>query len=496
LQQVCKDGGLTLSTEQQNLVMHIASSQDQFLAVQGLAGTGKTYALNAAREVLEKNGYEVKGMSATGQAAEELGKDANIKDCTTIHRALNQAERAAGNAILGEDYANKSKWNFKGLKTAGKPTVRFVDEASLTDNNLLLQTQQLALARGEKLVLIGDDRQLPPVGTGNAYANLVQSGKIRTATLTDIRRQSNLELREAVREAVSGDIKKSLEMVGKDIQEVPSRIRRLNAVAKAYSSQNIADQGQSVVLTATNKDRTELNQRIRKNLIKQGQLTKGQKFAIQTGKEMLTDRYFSEGDKVVFFKNDTKLGVKNGTQGNVIKLTGEGLQIQTKAGKMVNVDMKAYNHIDHGYCVTSYKAQGSTVKRAFIHMDSKNASLNSRNAYYVNVSRAKENVSLFVDNKEKVERQIAEFSKKITSVQFKKMPKTLGNLKMPKISSVLPGPLKIIAKLIELPLQVVGKSMQIAQKAVDIAKKPVELLEKGANIGKDDRSYGKSAKIK
>lgn len=498
LQNVCAKNNWQLGTEQQNVVSHIATSKDQFIAVRGLAGTGKTFTLNAVREVLEKNGYEVKGMAATGQAADELAHDAKIEGCSTIHRTLNAAEKQSGNAIKGEDYTTKTKWNLEGLKLATKPTVRFVDEASLVDNNLLLQTQKLALARGEKLVLIGDNRQMPPVGAGNAYANLVQQGSIATAELSDIRRQKNPELLKAVKEAVQGKTKTSLDMIAKNIQEVPARIRRLNAMSKAYTSLSPAEQAETLCLAATNKDRTEINSRIRKQLVKQGQLKDGKSFDVITGKnQMLQQRKFSQGDRVVFLKNDSRLGVKNGTKGDITRIEGNNITVKTASGKELAVNMQQYNNIDYGYCMTPHKAQGATVHRALINLDSKDVRLNSKNSYYVGISRAKQNITLFCDNRAKLEPQLANFTKKLTGNDFKPMEGKvgLGKAKMAGrvakgaggIAGILPGPLKLIGKLLTATTKMVGK-------VAEFAKKPLEVVQAAAKSEGGEMSKGLNLK--
>ncbi len=66
LRAACEDNGWKLGEQQDAVVKHSCCNNDQFIAVQGLARTGKTFTLNAAREVLERQGYVVRGMSATG----------------------------------------------------------------------------------------------------------------------------------------------------------------------------------------------------------------------------------------------------------------------------------------------------------------------------------------------------------------------------------------------------------------------------------------------
>lgn len=235
MDEVCRGKGWELTAEQKNLVSHISMSQDNIIAVRGLAGVGKSFSLNAAREVLEKNGYEVMGAAPSGQATKELAEDAGMEGqtadgatrCGTLQRVMNEAERRAGNAIHGQNYENKREWNFENIKAPAKPKVYLIDEAGMIDNNSMSQFFKMAEAEraagGEvKIVLVGDDRQLPPVGTGNFFSDAVQREAIATAELTDIRRQQDPELLAAVREAVEGSPEKSLDILtrGGKIHEI------------------------------------------------------------------------------------------------------------------------------------------------------------------------------------------------------------------------------------------------------------------------------------
>lgn len=423
LRAACDKNGWKLGEQQEAVVRHVCCVNDRYIAVQGLAGTGKTFTLNAAREVLERQGYRVRGMSATGQAADELGNDAQLSDCATIHRQLNQAEREAGNAVPGEDYSAKKSWNFDGLKPSEKPTVWFCDEASLTDNKLFYHIQRMAEARGDKVVFVGDDRQMLPVGQGNSFAELVQRGQMATCKLDNIMRQKDSpELLRAVTEAVKGSTRVSLDIISNDIREIKSHGHRLNAVANEYCKLSPEEQAETLVLTAKNADRKAINEKIRAQLVKAGQLQQGTAFSIcPDEKQAPEQRFFAPGDKVVFLRNDRELGVMNGTKGVISGIDGNNISVRCGSGehaKSITIDIKSYTAIDHGYCQTPNKAQGATVNKAIVHMSSSDAGLNSKNSYYVDISRARKNVKLFCDSREKLEPQLEKFATKITAKDF------------------------------------------------------------------------------
>ena len=406
----------SLSSQQRDAVVSITTTKDQYSAVQGLAGTGKTHMLNYARQVLEDAGYEVKGACFTGKAASGLQDDAKIPS-STIHSFLNHLEREAGNMKPGEDMQAKSEWDLKGLKSGEKKEAWIVDEASMVDNPTLRQIMTAAEEKNAKVIFVGDRQQLLPIGVGNAFSVLIETGKINTAVIDEIRRQKNQELLQAVREAVKGDLSKSLELVEKDMKVITKPKERMSAIVAEYTTMTPQQQKGTVILTAANKDRRLLNELIRAELKKQGQLVPGKEVNTEDGQGKTFKKEFSLGDKVIFLQNDNRLQVRNGQTGYVNKVEGSVLFVES-GGKEIAVDLRQYNKVDHGYAMTTHKAQGITTDRVLINLDSSQKQLNSRNAFYVDLSRARYEVKIFTDNQEKIADQVKDFAKKITSEDF------------------------------------------------------------------------------
>ncbi|MBB5335821.1 MobF family relaxase [Pectinatus brassicae] len=440
LDNIISQQHLSLTSEQKQAILNIANSNMQFSAVQGLAGTGKTYMLNSTRELFEKHGYTVSGMAFTGKAAEGLGT-AGIKS-TTIHSFLNHLERTTNISIESD---LKQTWDFSNLKPTGKE-LWVIDEAGTLNNNLFLSVQKAAIAKNAKILLVGDYNQFNPIGPGNAYQSLVQSGKISTSYLTDIRRQSDEILLNAVKESVSGDISKSISLLAKNIKEIKSPITRFKLITKEYTSLSLPEQDTTIVLTAKNTERNTLNESIRDALIRSGQIDiNNQKgFAVISNKNEKTIKSFAPGDKIIFTKNNHKLNIMNGQLGKITAINNNFMTISSNS-KSFNIDMNNYQHLDYGYCFTGYKSQGMTVNKAIVNINSKNTTLNSRNAYYVNISRAKNGISIYTDNISNISNQIKQWQKKITSDDFLiKQSTSLRNKNISKNSikhSILKKPL-------------------------------------------------------
>lgn len=466
LDNITSQQQLSLSNEQKQAVLNTANSEMQFNAVQGLAGTGKTYMLNTTRAVFEKNGYTVRGMAFTGKAAEGLG-EAGIKS-TTIHSFLNHLEKDAGNST-GTDI--KQNWDFTGLKPTGKE-LWVIDEAGTLNNNLFLYAQRAAIAKNAKVLLVGDYKQFNPIGPGNAYQSLIQSGKIPTSYLSDIRRQSNEVLLSAVKEAVNGDINKSISLLSKNIKELKTAPARFKAITKDYSSLSAAEQDTTIVLTAKNSERHALNKNIRQSLIQKGYIDPNnqKEFTVISNNDKQINKNFAAGDKIIFTKNNHKLGIMNGQLGKITAINDNFMSISSN-GNALNINMNEYQNIDYGYCLTSFKSQSMTVNKALINIDSKNNTLNSRNAYYVNISRAKNGVNIYTDNKAKFTNQIGNWQTKINSDDFLIQNFSPLNLPIPEL------PIPIVGKILKLPLKAIELSLKAVAKS---SKKSLDLTFKAA----------------
>lgn len=194
-----------LNQGQRQAVYMAATTSDQFIAWQGVAGAGKTFALKELKALAELNavlatdtGYIVKGFAPSSMAAKVLGEELGIQGETVASLLVSEAPP--------EVKANQL-W--------------IVDEAGLLsakDAHALLERASLV---GARLLLVGDTKQLSAVEAGNPFKSLQQAG-IKTAHLTESNRQRNPELKIAVDLIADGRVEagfKQLEAIG-SIQEV------------------------------------------------------------------------------------------------------------------------------------------------------------------------------------------------------------------------------------------------------------------------------------
>ncbi|WP_375380070.1 hypothetical protein [uncultured Sphingomonas sp.] len=78
------------------------------------------------------------------------------------------------------------------------------------------------------------------------------------------------------------------------------------------------------------------------------------------------ERQFAENDRILFLRNERELGVKNGSLGTVEKASRDTLAVRLDDGRRVEVDLKSYSAVDHGYAATVHKTQGMTVDRTHV----------------------------------------------------------------------------------------------------------------------------------
>lgn len=440
--------------EQGEAVHHILVSNDKYIAVDGLAGTGKTTMLERLKWVADEQHIDVKGICFTGKAADGLQNESGIES-TTVHGFLNKLERGGDmnreaqaqgyargrvrtlvskaqadminrkNVHQHEQKGIKQEWDFSQVRhlPKGQREIWAVDEAGLVDMHLMDQLQKAAEARGAQVLLLGDPDQLPPVGAGEPMRMMEEKG-MATAHLYDIRRQRDTELLKAVRESVQGDHIKTYEVLEAkgNYREVQDKAARMNDIKAEMTAAPVELYGKNLLLVSTNADRRAYNKAIRAEYVERGELEKGKSFKVTVHdgeKDRTEKRDFAPKDRIIFTANDKRLGVMNGTMATIERIDGNQITVRTDGKEGITFDMEKYNSIDHAYAVTNYKAQGMTVAKVVADMNTKGAA-QSRNALYVDISRARENAVVYTDNKEKLEKQTKDFAHKVTSKDFEK----------------------------------------------------------------------------
>lgn len=414
--------GWELSKGQKEAINLMLSSSNKYIAVEGIAGSGKTTMLEQAKLLYEAQGVNVIGMAFTGKAAEAMESEAQISS-QTIHKYLNHLSPTTPH----------NSWDFSSVKKAETPEVWVVDESSILTDHLLSNILEASEKRNAKVVFLGDPNQLLPIGTGNAFARMTNKDneQVPTLRMREINRQEEgSNLRKTV-EALSGKFENigkqsPLSYIDDRIKEIPQRQYRLNSVIHEYYNYTVAQQDKSAILVARNNDRNELNTEIHNRLVEKGTLknecllTSVNQYGIESSNP------YAIGEKVIFTKNDYKLkdtngetvGIKNGQLGKIINITGSKITVQTNTNQNVIFDTREYKHFDYGYAMTTFKAQGITVDNALIVHDSTQKNSNTRNKIYVDVNRAKKSVKIFTDDKEALVKQAKRFQQKITSSTF------------------------------------------------------------------------------
>lgn len=331
-------GRRTLSEEQRRLIARICTSGDGVEIVVGAPGSGKTFALGAARQAWRAGGFDVLGCALAAKAAAGLQADSGIPS-TTIARLFHEIDR--------------------GRRLTAR-TVLICDEAAMVGTRDLARLIELTNQAGAKLVLVGDPSQLPPIEAGGLYPAL--RSRLGATELLGNRRQRDAGERRVAVDLRSGQAAEAtarLDRIGRLTTDTDSD-RLLDRMVDHWAAAR-AGGHETVMLSLTRDGAAELNQRARAALLAAGDL--GAVVAEVEGSGL----EFRTGDTVVCLRNDRRLGVRNGDVAVVNAATDQSLVIETKQGAVeLPAGYLAAGHLDHGYALTVHKAQGATYDVALL----------------------------------------------------------------------------------------------------------------------------------
>lgn len=389
-------GKINLSEEQAQAVRHV-TGPEQIAVVVGYAGAGKSTMLASARQAWEAAGYTVNGAALSGKAAQGLAASSQIPSRT----------------LAAWDYGWK-----KGELGIGNRDILVIDEAGMIGSQQMARFVKMAHEKNAKLVLVGDAEQLQPIDTGAPFKAIGEEAGY--AALTGVRRQNAVWQQRA---SENFGQRQTAEAISEYVDHGVVRLAdNRNAAISSAVQDYVADVAESrkalaagapaptvIALAYTHEDVTALNQGIRAALRSASDHTFGPKGADHvwrvevpqgdTGPREET-RNFASGDKLVFLKNDGRLGVLNGMSGTIETVTQNSMRVKLAAENGQSARVVAipasYRQFDHGYAITIHKSQGGTWDRSYVVASGKMDSHLS----YVAMSRHRNSVQIYGSREE------------------------------------------------------------------------------------------------
>ncbi|MGQ0431590.1 MAG: MobF family relaxase [Microthrixaceae bacterium] len=357
--------GHPLTSGQRRVVDQLCGGGRAAGIVIGVAGSGKTTALDAAARALEAAGYQVLGTSTSGQAARTLGAEAHI-DASTFASMLWRLDHAQ--------------------ITLDDRTVVVVDESGMADDANLARLALAVERAGASLVLVGDQHQLAAVGPGGALAGLIARHPELTATLDTNVRQHDPAERAALAELRDGSVATAIDWYAATgrVHAHPDRIDTLTAMTDAWAT-DLAAGHHTALLAWRRADVADLNRLARDRWDRAGRLH-GDDVEVAPG------RWYAVGDRLVVLAPNPAAGIVTSEQLDVIDLDENHLDVRTGGGRMVRITGERMDaeHLDYGYALTVHRAQGATYQRAHVL-----AAGGGRELAYVALSRAREQTDIY-----------------------------------------------------------------------------------------------------
>ncbi|MGL5754207.1 MAG: SF1B family DNA helicase RecD2 [Paraclostridium sp.] len=367
------------------------------VVITGGPGTGKTTTINTIIKVFENNEQEVILAAPTGRAAKRMSETSN-KEAKTIHRLLEMG------------YATDSE-ELVFLKDEDDPIkadVVIVDEVSMVDI-VLMYSLLKAIKPGTRLILVGDSDQLPSVGAGNVLKDIIESEVINVVRLTEIFRQAQESMIVVNAHRINQGLPLHLNAKGKDFffikkdtnEEILEEIVGIvnDRLPKFYNLDKLKDIQVLAPMRKGDLGVANLNVELQKYLNKE------EKYKVE---ETLQKRIFRVGDKVMQVKNNyTKKwetedksesgeGIYNGDIGYIYHIEKENKVIYVLFDqiKIVSYEYSELDELDHSFCTTIHKSQGSEFPAIVIPVTWAPPMLLNRNLLYTAVTRAKKLVVL------------------------------------------------------------------------------------------------------
>ena len=422
---------ILLSEKQKEAIRAI--NDNNVTIITGGPGTGKTTIIKSIIEIYKQKKYKIVLCAPTGRAAKRMTETTG-EEASTLHRLLEIGK-------VDEESLFKKDNEYQGAPIDGD--IIIVDEVSMVDMFIMSYLLD-CIYKGTKLILVGDCDQLPSVGPGSVLKDLISSEKITTVHLDKIFRQAakskiivNAHRVNSGKKFISKDDKEMEEDSKQDFffikennqEKVLEQVLSLcNGRLKKFGDYDFFESIQ--VLSPTKKGMLgtkEMNKALQEELNphREGESEKNSMGAI-----------FRIGDRVMQIKNNYDIywerkdgrevevgnGVFNGETGTILNINEKEKNICVKFDdeKLVWYEFNDLEQIEHSYCITIHKAQGSEFDVVIMLVPQAAPMLLTRNLLYTGLTRAKK-LLIVIGNERVVDYMISnvDSKKRNTGLEFK-----------------------------------------------------------------------------
>ena len=381
--------GVTYAPQQRQAVE--LAARRGVLILTGGPGTGKTTTLRGIVALFRRMGLDTVLAAPTGRAAKRMS-ELSDSEAQTIHRLL---------GVKWDENTREPVFS-KTEKEPLEADAVIVDEMSMVDLPLFSALLR-ALRPGTRLVLVGDADQLPSVGAGNVFSDLIRSGRVETVFLREVFRQA--EQSAIIRNAHAVNLGQPPALASnqgdffflcrREAERTVSTVVELCKTRLPGGMGIPADQIQ--VLSPMRKGPSGT---VRLN----GCLQEALNPKSPDKRELLWgERLFREGDRIMQTRNDYDViweredrsvgsGIFNGDMGRIEKIdpSGEVLELAFDDGRRAVYGIEQLSELELAYAVTVHKAQGSEYRCAVLAAMPSAQSLMVRGVLYTALTRARE----------------------------------------------------------------------------------------------------------
>ena len=366
VEEEINDFPFKLNVQQVNAVRDCLNTNVAVLT--GAAGVGKSSITKALYNIYRRCGFSVQLMAPTAKASLRLS-ECTGGEARTIHKFLGLKKE--DEYVVGSSFSG----NYE------KDTVLIIDEASMMDIILFNKLLQGA-TMSTRILLIGDNNQLPSVQAGNVLGDVIDSEKVHVSLLTDIMRQKeDSNIIKFCSMINDGEIFDPCDKHDFLYEEFGTSQELKEKFLPLYKKE-VKEVGLNEVQVITPYKKGELGMN-NLNLLLQEEMN---------GKSKEVMENFRVGDKVRHIQNNYKKDVFNGETGIIVKYYPEENEIRVDYDyKYIDYGKLDINELTLSYCSTVHASQGSEYKVVFVILDdtSVNDFLHIRRLLYTAVSRGK-----------------------------------------------------------------------------------------------------------